>query len=153
MSNIPRFAEYAAAFEKAFASDDWSLVEPYFTEDAEYEVGLGPPFTPESGSCLRGRAAVLDYFKQALDGFDRRFATREVTLLDGPREDGAEVWIRGRADYASPLAPDLSFELDEIAVFEGDRIRRLEDRYDEATLAALDAYLEAHGSKLGFGAG
>jgi len=153
MSKIPRFAEYAAAFEKSFASDDWSLVEPYFTEDAEYEGGLGPPFTPEQGSCVRGRAAVLGYFEKALDAFDRRFATREVTLLEGPREEGVEVWIRGRADYTSPLAPDLSFELEEIATFEGDRIRRLEDRYDDATIEALGAYLEAHGAKLGFGAG
>lgn len=149
--SIPRFAAYAAAFEKAFASDDWSVVEPFFTEDAEYEVGLGPPFTPESGSCLRGRDAVLAYFKKALDAFDRRFATREVVLLDGPRVDGDAVWIRGRADYTSPVAPDLSFELEEIAVFSGDAIRRLEDRYDADTIAAVDAYVAAHGEKLHFG--
>jgi hypothetical protein len=150
--SIPRFAEYAAAFEKAFASDDWSVVEPFFTEDAEYEVGLGPPFTPEAGSCLRGRDAVLGYFKNALDAFDRRFATREVVLLDGPRKNGDAVWIRGRADYTSPVAPDLSFELEEIATFAGDRICRLEDRYDDATIAEVDAYLAAHAEKLRFGA-
>lgn len=149
--SIPRFAEYAAAFEKAYSSDDWSVVEPYFTEDAEYEVGLGPPFTPESGSCLRGRDAVLAYFKKSLDAFDRRFATREVVLLEGPREDGDAVWIRGRADYTSPLAPDFSFELEEIATFAGNAIRRLEDRYDAATIAAVDAYIAAHGETLHFG--
>lgn len=151
MSSIPRFAEYAAAFEKAFASDDWSVVEPFFTEDAEYEIGLGPPFAPESGSCVRGREAVLRYFKEILDAFDRRFATREVTLLEGPREEGDAVWIRGRADYSSPLAPALSFELEEIATFEGDRIRRLEDRYADATIAAVNRYIEAHGARLGLG--
>jgi hypothetical protein len=74
-----------------------------------------------------------------------------VTLLEGPRLDGDSVWIRGRADYTSPLAPDLTFELEEIANFEGDRIRRLEDRYDEATLKAMSAYIDAHGAKLGLG--
>ena len=30
MSRIDRFAAYAGAFEKAFADDDWSVVEPFF---------------------------------------------------------------------------------------------------------------------------
>ena len=34
MSNIARFAAYAAAFEKSFESDDWTGVEPFFAEDA-----------------------------------------------------------------------------------------------------------------------
>lgn len=151
MSAIPRFAAYAAAFEEAVASDDWTLVEPFFTEDAEYEVGLGPPFTSGPDRCLRGRAAILAYFKQVLDGFDRRFAMREVTLLEGPREEGDRVWVRGRADYHTPAAPNLSFELEETALFAGDRIRRLEDRYDDETIAALRRYLDAHGAALGIG--
>ncbi len=148
--SIPRFLEYAASFEKAFADDDWSVVEPFFTEDAEYEVGIGPPFTPASGSCIRGRAAVIAHFKRVLDDFDRRFATREVQLLDGPREDGDTVWLRGIGRYTTPHAPDLEFELEELATFDGDRIRRLEDRYPDAVRDAMYAYLEAHGAKLGF---
>ena len=149
MSSIPRFAEYAAAFEKAFANDDWSVVRPYFTEDAEYEVGLGPPFMPADGSCIAGRDAILAHFKRVLDAFDRRFATREVILLEGPRETGSSVWIRGRGRYTTPLAPDLEFELEETATFEGDRIRRLEDRYPDADRKALLAYVDAHATKLG----
>ncbi len=145
MSSIPRFAAYAAAFEKAFASDDWSIVEPFFTEEAVYDAGL-----PELlGGRIEGRAAILAYFKRALDGFDRRFASRAVELLEGPREDGNSVWIRGRAIYTSAAAPDLSFELEEIATFAGDRIGHLEDRYDEATREALAKYAEAHGEALG----
>jgi len=40
MSALQRFVAYAAAFEQAYASDDWSLVEPFFTEDAVYDAGL-----------------------------------------------------------------------------------------------------------------
>jgi hypothetical protein len=145
MSSIPRFVAYAAAFEKAYASDDWSIVAPFFSEDAVYEVGLPAPM----GGRFAGRAAILAYFKQVLDGFDRRFASRAVILLAGPREDGAAVWVRGRADYTSPLAPDLSFELEEIATFSGDRIQQLEDRYDDAARAVLADYLAAHGAALG----
>lgn len=148
MSKIPRFVEYAAAFEKAYVSNDFSVIEPFFTEDARYEVkGVPPPLGGEQ----RGRAAILAYFPMVLDAFDRRFATREVKLLDGPRDEGDAVWIRGAAIYTAPGVPDLEFELEETAWFEGDRIRRLEDRYDERELDKLNAYLREHGAKLGLG--
>jgi SnoaL-like domain len=145
VSSIPQFARYAAAFEQAYKSDDWSLVEPFFTEDAVYEVGLAPPM----GGRFEGRDAILAYFKWVLDGFDRRFASREVGLVEGPREEGDRVWLRGSARYTAEGLPDLAFELDLIAWFEGDRIRRLEDRYDEANARILDAYARDHGAKLG----
>ncbi len=144
MSKIPAFVKYAAAFEQTYASDDWSLVEPFFTEGAVYEAQIPDPF----GGVFEGRPAVLAYFKHVLDAFDRRFATRELILVEGPRESGDSVWIRGGVRYTAPGVPDLYFELEEEVWFDGDRIRRLEDRYDEATRAALLAYLAAHGAKL-----
>ncbi|HVP29691.1 MAG TPA: nuclear transport factor 2 family protein [Myxococcota bacterium] len=147
MSHIAQFAAYAAAFEQAFRSDDWTSIERFFTEDAVYDAGLPEPL----GGRFEGRAAVLAYFKRVLDAFDRRFASREVSLVEGPREQGDSVWLRGAARYAAPGVPDLRFELEETAWFEGDRIGRLEDRYDAATRSALETYLRAHGAKLGLG--
>jgi ketosteroid isomerase-like protein len=149
MSSIPRFVAYAADFEKAYASDDWSVVAPWFTEDAVYEVDLDPPM----GGRFSGRDAILAYFKAVLDGFDRRFASREVQLVEGPRESGDAVWLRGRAIYRAEGVPELSFELEETAHFTDGRIRRLEDRYDAATREALTAWLAAHGARLGLAAG
>lgn len=145
MSAIARFAAYAAAFEKAFETDEWSLLDPFFTEDAVYEVGLGPPF----GGRLEGRAAILAYFKAILDRFDRRFDSRELTLLEGPTEDGDSVWIRGSATYRSEGVPEFVLELEETVHFDGDRIRLLEDRYESAMQQAVDTYLKEHGAKLG----
>lgn len=145
VSLIPRFAEYAAAFEKAYASDDWSVVEPFFAEDAVYEVHSELPF----GGRFEGRAAILACFKSILDAFDRRFASREVQLVEGPREQDGAVWLRGRAIYRAPGVPELAFELEETAAFADGRIRRLEDRYDAATEARLAAYLAEHGARLG----
>ena len=145
MSSIPRFVAYAAAFEKAYASDDWSLVEPFFTEDAVYEAGPSALF----GGRIEGRAAILANFQRIVNAFDRRFDSRAVVLLEGPRVEGDAVWLRGRADYTSDVAPDLSFELEEIATFAGDRICRLEDRYDAEMVAALERYVAEHGAKLG----
>lgn len=108
-------------------------------------MGLGPPL----GGRFEGRDAILAYFKRVLDGFDRLFAAREVGLVDGPRETADSVWLRGRGLYRAPGVPDFAFEVEETAWFDGDRIRRLEDRYDAATQAAMDAYRAAHGAKLG----
>jgi len=143
--SIPRFAEYAAAFEKAYASDDWSLVEPFFAEHAVYEVGL----PGDLGGRFEGRDAILAYFRGIVEGFDRRFDSRAVELLEGPREEGDTVWIKGRAAYEVAGHPELAFDLDEFARFEGDRIVHLEDRYDEATRAALERYRAEHGEALG----
>ena len=145
MSSIPHFARYAAAFEKAVASDDWSLVEPFFTEDAVYEAQLPAPY----GGRFEGRDAILAYFQRVLDGFDRRFATREIGLVEGPQDRDGAVWLRGWARYTAPGLPDFRFELEESAWFADGRIRRLEDRYDEPALRAIEAYVREHGARLG----
>lgn len=147
MSVIPRFGAYAAAFEKAYAGDEWSLVEPFFAEDAVYDAGL-----PELlGGRIEGRAAILAYFRDVLNRFDRRFASRRVELLEGPRESGSSVWIKGRAIYTAKGAPDLEFELEETAHFEGERIRLLADVYAPEERAKLAAYMETHGARIGLG--
>ena len=143
--SVERFGAYAGAFEQAFESDDWSVVEPFFHEDATYTVGV--PAIHDG--TLEGRDAILAFFPHVLDGLDRRFATRAITLLEGPEMRDGAVWLRGRVDYTAPRAPDFGFELEEIARFDGDRIVHLEDRYSEATLAEMDAYLAAHGEALG----
>jgi len=145
--SIPRFAAYAAAFEQAYASDDWAVVAPFFHDDAVYEVHVGPPF----GGRFEGREAILAYFKRILDGFDRHFDERQVSLVEGPTEQDGRVWLRGRAAYRRAGVPDLSFDLEEIAWFDGERIRRLEDRYDPATEQAVQGWLARHGAALGIG--
>jgi ketosteroid isomerase-like protein len=144
MSLASRFAEYAAAFEDAYATDDWSKLEPYFTEDAVYETIADPPF----GNRTEGRAAVQRFFKQVVDGFDRRFDTRTVEMLEGPVERGNAVWIRWAAIYTLAGAPPLRMEGEETATFEGERIGRLEDRMPAADTQRVVAYMGEHGARL-----
>jgi ketosteroid isomerase-like protein len=148
MSETEYFGAYAAAFEKAFVSDDWSLVEPFFTEDAVYEIGLDPP----TGDRIEGRAAILAYFKDSVDGFDRRFESRDLSLLEGPKQDGQSVWVRGRATYRAAGVPEFVLELEETAYFEEKRICRLVDRYEPAMKQQFSTYLSEHGAKLGISA-
>ena len=145
VSKIKHFAAYAAAFEKSFLNDDWSLVEPFFAEDALYVVSMEPPM----GGRFEGRTAILRYFKDVLDSFDRHFESREVALLKGPTEKNDSVWFRGSATYRAAGVPDFYLELEETAFFEGDRIRRLEDQYEPEMKQRIAAYLAEYGMKLG----
>ncbi len=144
MNPIDRFSEYAAAFEDVYKSDDWSVLEPYFTEDAVYEILGGPPFAGR----YEGRDAILGYLKLSVNGFDRRFDTRELDLLEGPLERDGGVWMRWRVTYRVAGAPDLVLPGEETAWFEGDRIRRLEDRFGPEAGPTSQQYFEAHGEKL-----
>jgi hypothetical protein len=149
MSWIPAFVKYASAFEEAYASDDFSKLAPYFDEAAIYEVhGVPSPL----GGRFEGRASILDYFKRVVDALDRKFASREVSLVLGPRETDRSVWVRGRAKYTASGVPDLVFELEETATFDANgRIARLDDRYDDQTIRAFTDYVRAHGARIGLG--
>jgi len=145
MQPIEVFGKYAMAFEEAVRLDDWSVVEPFFTEDAVYEtIGAGP-FSGRH----EGRREVLDYLKESLDGFDRRFDIRDnPEMVEGPRVEDHSVWIRWRVTYKVEGAPPLVLEGEETAVMDGDRIRRLEDRFTDQMAADLDNWMRKHGDKL-----
>ncbi len=147
MDYVAQFIAYATAFERAFESDDWDAVAAHFAEGASYRV----PFPAPLGGYFEGRDAIVSYLRQILDGFDRRFATRspELLRLTQSGSDGSVVEIRGRVSYTHPEAPDLVFELDEVARFDGPAIVQLEDRYSEEDRARMLRYIAVYGPKLG----
>lgn len=145
MSNIPRFAAYAAAFEKAFETDDWSALEPYFKEDAVYEIGL-PLLGAERAE---GRSAILAWFKDVLDRFDRRFESRRLELLEGPEDRDGAVWIRGAAIYSAEGIPEFTLVLEETVRFDGDEIVHLEDRYEDDVAARTERFVSEYAERLG----
>ena len=145
MSKLSRFGAYAAAFEQAYASDDWTGIAPFFAANAVYDTG-DDVFL---GAVSEGRDAILAYMKESVDSLDRRFESRALELLEDPVEEGDTVRLRGKAIYRSAGLPELVLELEEIATYEGDFIVRLEDRFDEATKDAVRRYFETHGQALG----
>lgn len=146
-ATIERFGQYASAFERAYESDDWSILEPFFTEDAVYET-----FAPEPiGGLAEGRCAVFDYFERSVNGLDRRFATRELQLVEGPEVRDGAVWMRWRVTYRHPDVPDVVLDGESSAHYErgeGDRIVRLEDRIQEASVKQALEVLAAHAARL-----
>lgn len=145
MQLVERYLRYAAAFETAYAVDDWTVLDPLFTADAVYETIAGPPF----GTHCQGLPAIRAFFKESVDGFDRRFDSRSVEVLEGPVEHaGGTVWIRWAATYTRAGLPPLRMEGVETATFAGDRIARLEDRIPDAVGEAVLQYLGTHGAAL-----
>lgn len=96
MSQVRRFQEYADAFEKVFENDDWSVLEPYFTEDAVYETIAGPPFWGED---RRAKSAL-----RAAQAEPRRL--RPALRLEGARAPRGAG--RARRQGLDPLASDVS---------------------------------------------
>lgn len=144
MDPLARFNAYAHDFEKTYVDDDWGRLEPYFTEDAVYEiVGIS-----EFGGKAEGRAAVFRQLKDALDRFDRRCSSRRLQLLRPPEVDANTVTLHWAALYTVPGAPDVRLEGTETASFAGDRIRHLIDTYPSDVVAAFDDWLKRHRERL-----
>ena len=138
MSILDRYQAYADAFEVSFEDDDWSRVEPYFTEDAVYE---GDPEDAE------GRDAVLAKLKQGVDTFDRNMDSRTPDF-EPPTVDGNTLRMKWSVTYTKSGAPDLVISGLETATFEGDRIARLRDDFDPEAQKAMGEWMAAHGALL-----
>lgn len=138
MSITDRYQAYADAFEESYEDDDWTRIEPFFTEDAVYEGD------PEDA---RGRAAVLAKLKGGVDAFDRRMDSRTPDF-QAPTAEGDTVSVNWKVTYTKADCPDLVISGQEIAVFEGDRIALLRDVFDPAALEAMGEWMTTHGSKL-----
>ena len=142
MKALDRYMEYYEAFEEAYDTDDWSVVEPFFTDDAVYEVAGAAALTGSTA----GRDAVMARFKAGLDNLDRKFPIkRRIEILDDEVEArGDYVKIPGRVHYELPGAPELLLQMTEEAWFRGDRISRLLDTIPEDEAAKMVAHVAKH---------
>lgn len=138
------FINYAIKFEQAYASGDWSIVAPCFTPNASYVVSGSEAFA----GTHQGRDAILAYFAGSTGGLDKRFASREVIVIDGLEDRGGHVWMRWEAIYRLNGAPDFHMEGESSAYFEGSQMRRLEDWIPPEFAERTMEYMTEHGAKL-----
>jgi hypothetical protein len=137
VSILDRYQAYADAFEESYVDDDWSRIEQYFTEDAVY---AGDPDAV-------GRDAVLAKLKGGVDGFDRNMDER-TPAFDTPSVEGNTLTMKWTVTYQKAGAPNLAISGVETAVFEGDRISRLEDAFDPEAEKGMGEWMAQHGAKL-----
>ena len=138
-----RFLEYADAFEVTYEDNDWSRLEPFFTEGAVYET-LPCELFGESAS---GLAAVMAKLEGSINGLDRLMDTRVVELTP-PITEGDTVRTNWTASYSKSGVPDLKIGGIEYARFEGDRIALLRDELGPGTEGELANWLAQHGESL-----
>ena len=139
MTIIDRYLAYADAFEESYEDDDWSHIEPFFTEQAVYEGG------PEA---VRGRAALTAKLKSGVDAFDRKMDSRKISFQASPEMEGDTVTVNWKVAYTLADCPDLVIFGREIAVFDGDQISSLRDEFDPAAEAAMGEWITANGARL-----
>jgi hypothetical protein len=124
MTKLQHFLSYAAAFEQTYADDDWSRLEPFFTEDAVYSVsGMAQPCE------LHGRDRILRGMRKSLDGFDRKMAHREIVPTAPPVEADGRVTLKGLVRYRRIDSPPVELHATIVVEFDGDRICRMHDTF------------------------
>ena len=138
MNIVQRFLEYADAFEKTYEDDDWSRIEPFFTEESSYQF---------ADQLATGRSATLEMLRDSINGIDRQMDSR-AGEFDAPTSDGNTVHMNWKVTYTKSGCPDLVISGHETAVFNGDRIESLRDELTSGAETAMAAWMSAHGSKL-----
>ena len=140
MDLVQQFNDYAAAFEDAYASDDWSRLEPHFTADAVY-------FYSDGSDPVTGRDAVLAKLEGAVNELDRRMDGRDLSFQDITVE-GDTVSAEWTARFSKDGLPPLDVTGVEIARFAGSAISELRSVIHEDGIAAFGAWMAAHGDQL-----
>ncbi len=139
MSNLARFLAYARAFEIAQATDDFSVIEPFFAPDACHRVDAAGPLRADD----RDRDSAVAGLRASVHAVDRRFDVRIPEVLEGPvvRDDG--IWMRFGLTLRRGGLPDLALEGEHLVAYDDDgRITRIDEKMLGGCDEAARAYLE-----------
>jgi hypothetical protein len=140
MEIMQQFLAYAGDFERTLIDDDWNRLRPYFADDAIYEVQA------ESFGCrLAGPAAIFAGMKKSLDGFDRKFAKRDIAVTSGPEISAAEIRLGWTVVYSRDGLPPFVLRGRSTVRYGGDQIVYLCDTYDPSVADELAAWQRAAG--------
>jgi len=147
-TDLERFFSYVRAFELANLTDDWSLIEPHFTEDAVHTVAGGGAFGDGSHPGQSGRDGVVAGLRASVHTMDRRFDVRIPHIVAGPETRPNGVWMRFGVTLRRDGCPELHVEGEHLAIYDGGRIARLEEAMAPDVAERVAAYLAEHESKL-----
>ncbi len=140
MDNLNLFMQYATAFEQTYADDDWERLIPYFAEDAVYRV-----VSDVFGCELHGPGAILRGIRKSVNGFDRRFTTRQIEVTSGPEVDGDTVRLGWSVTYTLAGVEPFVLLGRSRARFGDGKLVELEDSYDASMMQAAAAWQRANG--------
>ncbi len=139
---IDTFESFAADFEVTIEDDDWSRLEKYLAEDATY-LNVGGP----DPKC-EGRDSILAFLKSDVSNTDRRFDKRTVIALTPPTAEGNRLSRRWRCTYTLAEAPDLVVEGEARYLFEGNRIKEIEEELTAVSMQKFYEWMQNYGDRL-----
>jgi hypothetical protein len=144
-TQLERFFSYVRAFELAYLTDDWTLLEPHFADGCWHTVAGGGPFGDGGPP---GRANAIAGLRQSVHDVDRRFDARIPHILAGPvtRPDG--IWMRFGVTLRREGLPELFVTGDHLVRFEDGRIAKIEETLPPDVAGRVAAYLAEHDAAL-----
>ena len=98
------FFHFALAFEKGFAADEWSVLEPTLADDVVWIVADMPE---PIGGVHSGARATLGAIASSCAAFDRRFDAREPRIVEGPTPIPGGVHLTWVVTYRRVGLPDV----------------------------------------------
>jgi hypothetical protein len=98
------FIKYAMAFETAYASDDWKVVDDLLADNISWVVeGVDQPI----GGVFFQREQVIEAMRSSCNMFDRRFNVRIPAATETPVEIPGGVYFPFTVTYQHPGLPDV----------------------------------------------
>ncbi|MCE8000442.1 MAG: SnoaL-like domain-containing protein [Rhodobiaceae bacterium] len=142
---LSTFIQCAQAFEIAFLSDDFSVLAPFYSDDAVHELADGGPF---GAPVKNGRDNVLEGLRLSVNSVDRRFDIRIPEIIEGPEIRDEGIWMRFRLSFSRAGLPDLSVEGEHLQVFKAGKCVKLAERLAPGHGQRAADYLAQHDSDL-----
>lgn len=124
MSNLPKFGEYAAAFEESLKDDNWQRLEQYFAEDSAY--------LPGDGTEGKGRSGVIQALQDSVNALERKSDTRGLMGEPGVEESGDTITLKFALKYTKAGKPDLDLVGTETIQYSNGLITHMEDVFENA---------------------
>jgi hypothetical protein len=144
-TDLERFYSYVRAFELAYLTDDWTLLDPHFADGAHHVVhggGLfgdgGPP----------GRANAIGGLRQSVHDVDRRFDVRIPEVLAGPETRPDGIWMRFGVTFRRAGLPELHVEGVHLTRFVDGKSESIVETMPPVVAGRVAAYLAEHGAAL-----
>src|SRR5262249_26017235 len=135
MDIVQQFMAYAGDFERTLADDDWQRLRRYFADDAVYEVKADA-----FGCRLTGPTAIFAGIRKSLNGFDRKFSSRDIDVTSGPDVAGDEMRMSWSVPHHKEGRPPLVLGGRSMVRYAGDKIAYLADFYDPSVGDELAAW-------------
>lgn len=126
MSVLELFIEYASKFEKSVEDDQWERVYRFFHADSHYKV-----HSRYIACDIKGPKAIFAGMKKSLDGFDRLFETRKISLEGEIETTQTTVAMDWSAKYTLADHPQFTLLGRTKASYRDGLIETLEDFYTE----------------------